>query len=84
MIDTPGVRTDATAYAPLLARPALEALKRSGVIDGGMLPKVRAAELALDAGVPNVWIVDGRTPGNVLGALMAPAGGAAAGTRFVA
>lgn len=90
--DTPGVRVDATTYAPLLRRPQVEDLKRRGVIDGGMLPKVRAAEMALDAGVTTVAIVDGRSPGNILAALSGAGGertgdpgpGTPGGTRLVA
>lgn len=77
--DTPGVRTDATRYAPVLDHAAVGALIASGVIDGGMLPKIQACLEALDAGVPDVSIVDGRVPGALARAL---GGGPLDGTRL--
>lgn len=63
--DTPGVRTSAEPGSPCAVRldpHAIDRLIASGVIDGGMLPKVRACLAALDAGADDVRIVDGRTP----------------------
>jgi len=40
----------------------LDALRESGGITGGMLPKVAACETAVRAGVPSARIVDGRVP----------------------
>ncbi len=68
--DTPGVRVKDGSYAKSLSREQVEALKREGVVDGGMLPKVRACEEALAAGVRDVCIVDGREPGSLLGAAL--------------
>ncbi|MBL8990352.1 MAG: acetylglutamate kinase [Phycisphaerae bacterium] len=79
--DTPGVRTDATRYAPELDRAAVAGLIASGVIDGGMLPKIQACLEAIDAGVPDVSIIDGRVPGALARAL---AGGPIEGTRLKA
>lgn len=78
--DTPGVRAADGTYAPRLSHSDVTRLKAEKVIDGGMLPKVRACEIALSAAVRDVRIIDGRTPGSVLAAALdADAGG----TRFV-
>lgn len=44
----------------------IAALKRDGVIDGGMLPKVDACLQALEHGVAKAHIIDGRVPHAVL------------------
>jgi len=41
-------------------------LKRSGIIDQGMIPKVDSALAALQSGVEKVSFVDGRVPRAVL------------------
>ncbi|MGK0359807.1 MAG: acetylglutamate kinase [Bradymonadia bacterium] len=60
MTDTDGVR-DASG-APIGSLESADALRLidAGVIAGGMIPKVRCALEALNAGVPKVHIVDGR------------------------
>lgn len=78
--DTPGIRTGTGDYAPALTRADVERLRASGVIDGGMLPKVLGCAMALDAGVPNVLIVDGRSPGALRRAVLHPLD--AGGTRL--
>jgi acetylglutamate kinase len=45
---------------------AIATLKRDGVIDGGMLPKVDACLQALEHGVAKTHIIDGRVPHAVL------------------
>jgi acetylglutamate kinase len=44
----------------------IEAMIRDGVIDGGMIPKVRACLDALHAGVKKTHILDGRLPHSLL------------------
>ncbi len=44
----------------------VEALKRSGVIAGGMIPKVNCCLEALEAGVERAHIIDGRVPNALL------------------
>jgi len=44
----------------------VDALKKSGVIDKGMIPKVDSAVEALQSGVHRVHFVDGRVPHSVL------------------
>jgi acetylglutamate kinase len=69
MSDVPGVMRDpkdpATVISRLRAEEARE-LKKSGVIDQGMIPKVDAALAALRAGVEKVSFVDGRMPHAIL------------------
>lgn len=67
--DTPGIRTQSeptAVYAQSLSRRDLDGLIASGVIDGGMLPKVQACFAAIDAGVRDVSIIDGRQRGALL------------------
>lgn len=78
--DTPGVRVADGAFSPRLTHADVARLKAERVIDGGMLPKVRACEVALAAGVRDVRIIDGREAGSVLAAVLDTGGG---GTRFV-
>jgi len=52
-----------------------------GSITGGMRPKLEAALTAVDAGVPNVHLVDGREPHALVDVFMT---GGAAGTRITA
>ncbi|HVB08930.1 MAG TPA: acetylglutamate kinase [Bacillota bacterium] len=77
--DVPGVLVDGRALER--CTPAeTEALIASGVIRGGMVPKVQACLRALAGGVQHATIVDGSMPGAVAGAIA----GAGHGTRFVA
>lgn len=73
LTDTPGVRGAEGQIVPALSRAECERLRESGVITGGMLPKVAAALVALDAGVPAV-IADGREAGALPAALAGRAG----------
>ena len=44
----------------------LDALKKSGVIDKGMIPKADSAVKALQSGVDKVSFIDGRVPHSIL------------------
>jgi acetylglutamate kinase len=44
----------------------VDALKKSGVIDKGMIPKADSAVAAIKSGVEKVSFVDGRVPHAVL------------------
>jgi len=59
LTDVPGVRSDDGATASRLAPADAEALIGSGVIEGGMIPKVQACLQAAGAGCESL-IVDGR------------------------
>lgn len=67
--DTHGIRVEpdkADSYASALTHAQIDALVRSGVIGEGMLPKVEACLIALNAGVPKAHIIDGRIPHSLL------------------
>ncbi len=69
MSDVPGLMRDpsdpATLISSLKISEAME-LKRQGVVDKGMIPKVDSAVEAVLAGVRRVHFVDGRVPHSVL------------------
>lgn len=50
------------------------ALKRAGVVDAGMIPKVENAVTAIESGVEKVQFVDGRVPHSVLLEIFTDAG----------
>ena len=63
--DVPGLLSDAKDPSTLIKsinRAEVEALIADGTISGGMIPKVRSAVDALNAGVRKVHFVDGRLP----------------------
>ena len=57
---------DAASLLPSLNRAEVEKLVNERVITGGMIPKVRSALSALDAGVQKVHMIDGRIPHSLL------------------
>ena len=66
--DTHGIRrsNEEDDLASHLTKDDVKKLVELGVIRSGMLPKVEACLLALEAGVPKAHIVDGRIPHSVL------------------
>jgi acetylglutamate kinase len=66
MTDTEGVRAKDQSLIPELTRKKVQALIRSGVIKGGMVPKVECCLDALSAGVRKTHIIDGRVKHAVL------------------
>ena len=69
MSDVPGLMRDPkdpTTVIAHLRTGEVDGLKKSGVIDQGMIPKVDSAVAALKAGVEKVSFVDGRLPHAVL------------------
>jgi len=69
LTDTPGVlrdRHEPTSLIPRLTETECRALIASGVIDGGMVPKVEACFEALAAGAQSALILDGRVPYSLL------------------
>lgn len=69
MSDVPGLLADPSDPASLISTlhvDRVDALKRSGVIDKGMRPKVNAAVRALGEGVQRVHFIDGRMPHSLL------------------
>ncbi|MFM8358922.1 MAG: acetylglutamate kinase, partial [Verrucomicrobiota bacterium] len=77
MSDVPGLLRnpkDPSTLIPHLAVGEVAELKRRGVIDAWMIPKVDSAAAALAAGVEKVQFVDGRIPHSVLLEIFTDAG----------
>jgi len=69
MSDVPGLLADPKVPASLISTlkvGEVEGLKKRGVIDKGMRPKVASAVRALQEGVQRVHFVDGRLPHSLL------------------
>lgn len=69
MSDVPGLLSDPKnpdSVISHLKSVAVEELKRLGIVDKGMIPKVDSAVAAIKAGVEKVSFVDGRVPHSVL------------------
>ena len=67
--DVPGVMedpADESTIIPTITPPLADELIQSGVISGGMLPKISSALDALDHGVEKVHFIDGRQPHSLL------------------
>ena len=82
MTDIAGVlkdKDDPSTLIQEISQDDLPALYESGVISGGMIPKVECCATALKRGVKNVVIMDGRVPHSILMELLTDEG---AGTRF--
>ena len=69
MTDIAGIlkdKDDPSTLIPHVTIEEAEALKKEGVISGGMIPKVDCCIDALSHGVKNVIIMDGRVPHSIL------------------
>jgi acetylglutamate kinase len=69
MSDVPGLMRDPKDEATLIPQlrvGEVDGLKRAGVVDKGMIPKVDSAVAAIKAGVDKVSMVDGRMAHSVL------------------
>jgi acetylglutamate kinase len=69
MSDVPGLLRDPKNPESVISQlkaVEVDGMKRSGVIDKGMIPKVDSAVAAIQAGVEKVSFVDGRVPHAVL------------------
>ena len=69
MSDVPGLMRnpkDPDTIIPHLQTSEVDALKKAGVVDKGMIPKVDSAVAAINAGVEKVSFVDGRISHAVL------------------
>jgi acetylglutamate kinase len=77
MSDVPGLLRDPKDPASLiwqLKAAEVDRMKRSGIIDKGMIPKVDSAVAAIQSGVEKVSLVDGRVPHAVLLEIFTDAG----------
>jgi acetylglutamate kinase len=79
LTDVPGVQDSVGRFMPRLAAAEAKEMIASGVISGGMIPKVEACLKALSK-VPSTQIIDGRSAGALLSAIK----GDAIGTRIEA
>jgi acetylglutamate kinase len=67
LTDVVGWLDDPADEGSLIAQATLEQVKqRLGEVQGGMRPKLEACVAALEGGVPNAHIVDGRRPHSLL------------------
>jgi acetylglutamate kinase len=69
MSDVPGLLSNPSDPATLISTlkaSQVDGLKKTGVIDKGMRPKVASAVRALDEGVQRVHFIDGRLPHSLL------------------
>ena len=69
MTDIDGIlrdRNDPTTLIPHMTIAEAEDLKKDGIISGGMIPKVECCIDAINHGVENVVIMDGRVPHSIL------------------
>jgi acetylglutamate kinase len=77
MSDVPGLLRDPKNPATLittLRTMEVDGLKKAGIVDKGMIPKVDSAVTAIQSGVEKVSLVDGRVPHSVLLEIFTDAG----------
>ncbi|MCQ2770926.1 MAG: acetylglutamate kinase [Clostridia bacterium] len=77
MTDIAGVmkdKDDPTSLIPKITLKEAEDLKSTGIISGGMIPKIDCCVEALHKGVENVVIMDGRIPHSILMELLTDEG----------
>jgi acetylglutamate kinase len=77
MSDVPGLMRDPKKAGTLISHlqiSEVDGLKKTGVIDKGMIPKVDSAVAAIKAGVDKVSFVDGRVQHSVLLEIFTDAG----------
>ncbi|MBS7260392.1 MAG: acetylglutamate kinase [Treponema sp.] len=69
LTNVPGVllkTEDPTSLVKRIDRQAIPSMKATGVLTGGMLPKIDCCLEALNGGVPRTHIIDGRVPHSLL------------------
>ena len=69
MTDIAGIlrdKDDASTLIPEISIPEARKLKDKGIISSGMIPKVQCCVTAIESGVKNVVIMDGRVPHSIL------------------
>ena len=77
MTDIAGIlrdKDDPSTLIPQLTTTEAKQLQAEGIISGGMIPKVECCIEALEHGVENVVIMDGRTPHSILMELLTDEG----------
>lgn len=71
---------DAATLMPVVDINEVPALRRDGVISGGMIPKIECCVEAIRQGVSKVFIIDGRVPHSIIIEMLTDEG---IGTMFV-
>jgi len=69
MTDIAGIlkdKDDPSTLIPEITIPQARTLKAEGIISAGMIPKVQCCVTAIESGVKNVVIMDGRVPHSIL------------------
>ena len=77
MTDIAGIlhdKDDPSTLIPHVTLSDIKQLKSEGVISGGMIPKVDCCVKAIDKGVKNVVIMDGRVSHSILMELLTDEG----------
>ena len=74
LTDVEGVKNNEGALLSTIRSREIEPLVDQGVIGGGMIPKVRCCQAALDGGVTKTHIIDGRREHAVLLEIFTPEG----------
>ena len=77
MTDIAGLLRDKDDSSTLIAEvtvPEAKELQKEGIISGGMIPKVECCIEAIEKGVKNVIIMDGRVPHSILMELLTDEG----------
>ena len=77
MSDVPGLLRNHADPGTLISNlrvSEIDELKKTGVVEKGMIPKINSAQLAIQAGVEKVSLVDGRVPHSVLLEIFTDAG----------
>ena len=77
MSDVPGLMRDPKdtgTVIPHLQISEVDGLKKAGIVDKGMIPKVDSAVAAIKSGVDKVSFIDGRLPHSILLEIFTDAG----------
>ncbi len=74
LTDVEGVKNEREKLLSTIRRNEIEQLIDHGVIDGGMIPKVRCCQSALNGGVIKTHIIDGRQEHAILLEIFTPEG----------
>ena len=74
LTDVEGVKNSKGDLLSTIRRSEVEALIEQGTIGGGMIPKVRCCQSALDGGVTKTHIIDGRQEHAILLEIFTPEG----------
>ena len=77
MTDIAGIlkdKDDPSTLIPEITIPQARKLKEEGIISAGMIPKVQCCVTAIESGVKNVVIMDGRVPHSILMELLTDEG----------